>query len=154
MSSAHAVRRVSLAKRIRGPNARPVDLLVEHATRSALRVNAEYAGFAARRVAEIGDMMASLSPLSRAADWQALLVAVQDLRSSSITCGSVAISWIAQSWERALDWQYRQESRLMAVMMLHLDALRLAVSGKAEDSELRALATRMTLMVQGLNPTA
>ncbi len=154
MSSAHAVRRISLAKRIRGPNARPVDLLVERATQTALQVSAEYAGFASTRVAEIGAMMESLSPLSRAADWQALMVAVQDLRSSSITCGSDGISRIAQSWEGALDWQYRHESRLMAVMQLHLDALKLAVSGQAQDQELKALASRLTLMVQGLNPTA
>lgn len=154
MNNAHAVRRVSLAKRIRGPNARPIDFLVERATQSAVRVSAEYVGFAGKRINEIGVMMATLTPLSSAADWQALMVAVQDLRSSSITCGSAAISWIAQSWERALDWQYRHESRLMAVMQLHLDALRLAASGKAEDGELRALASRLTLMVQGLNPTA
>ncbi len=154
MNSANAVRRVSLAKRIRGPNARPVDLLVERATQSAIAVSSGYAGFASARVAEIGDMMATLTPLSRAADWQALMVAIQDLRSSSITCGNAALSWIAQSWERALDWQYRHESRLMAVMQLHLDALRLAVSGQAQDEELKALANRLTLLVRGLNPTA
>ena len=98
--------------------------------------------------------MAGLSPLSRAADWQALMVAVQDLRSSSITCGNASVSWIARSWERALDWQYRHESKLMAVMQLHLDALKLAVSETASDAELRALADRLTNVVKSLNPTA
>ena len=154
MNSVNAIRRPSLAQRIRGPNARPVDQLVERATLSAAQVRSQYADFARQHVQQIADLMAGLSPLSRAADWQALMVAVQDLRSSSITCGNASVSWIARSWERALDWQYRHESKLMAVMQLHLDALKLAVSETASDAELRALADRLTNVVKSLNPTA
>ena len=154
MNSVNALRRPSLAQRIRGPNARPVDQLVERATLSAAHVRSQYADFARQHVQQIADLMAVLSPLSPASEWQALTVVVQDLRSSSITCGNAALSWIARAWERALDWQYRHESKLMAVMQLHLDALRLAASKTASDAELRALADRLTTMVKNLNPTA
>ena len=136
------------------PNARPIEQLVERAALSAAHISSQYAIFARQHVQQIAGLLEALSPLSPATEWQALTMAVQDLRSSSITCGNAAVSWIARSWERALDWQYRHESRLMAVMQLHLNALKLAVSETASDAELRALADRLTAVVKNLNPSA
>jgi hypothetical protein len=148
-----SAKRTSLLQRVRGPNAKPVDLLVQLGTASAARVNTEYGAFARARVEEIAALMAGLGQESMLADWQALQLAIQDLRSSSATCGNEAVSLIARSWERALDWQYRREAKLMAVLRLHLDALRLATSQIAEAGELQALSARLEAVVKSLNPT-
>jgi HPt (histidine-containing phosphotransfer) domain-containing protein len=140
-------------ERICGPNAKPIDHLVEKGTSTALRVNAEYRGFARDRVNEISKMMSGLTRESALGSWQVLLAAIQDLRSSSATCGNEAISWFARSWERALDWQYRDEKRLVAAMHLHMDALRLAIAENADPKQLRVLADQLELVVQSLNPT-
>lgn len=146
--------RPSLLERVRGPNARPIELLVEKATISAERVAVQYQNFARTRVEEIAGHLGPLTGDAPARDWQALQDMVQDLRSSSATCGDEAIAQVARSWERALDPQYRAEPRLKAVMYLHLDALRLAVSDNHGGEDLRTLAGRLDSVVRSLNPTS
>jgi hypothetical protein len=146
--------RRSMRERIRGPNARPVDYLIEVGAKTALRVNSQYQDFARRHVDEIGTLMNGLAPQSPTATWQALMTTVQDLRSSSATCGRAEISLTARSLERALDFQYRSHPKLMAVMRLHLDALRLGVLGAAGEEELCALTPRLKVAVDALNPSA
>ena len=148
-----AVRR-SMRERIRGPNARPVEYLIEIGAKTALRVNSQYQDFARRHVDEISALMTDLAPQSSAAIWQSLMTAVQDLRSSSATCGRAEISLTARSLERALDFQYRGHPKLVAVLRLHLDALRLGVLGATGEEELRALAPRLKVAVDALNPSA
>jgi HPt (histidine-containing phosphotransfer) domain-containing protein len=143
-----------MRERIRGPNARPVEYLIEVGAKTALRINSQYQDFARRHVDEISTLMTDLAPQSPAATWQALVTAVQDLRSSSATCGREEISLTARSLERALDSQYRSHPKLMAVMRLHLDALRLGVQGETGEEELRALAPRLKVAVNALNPSA
>jgi hypothetical protein len=146
--------RPTLLERARGPNARPVDLLVEEAAASAGRVAGQYRDFARARVEEIAACLKPLTGDAPARDWDALQDMVQDLRSSSATCGAQAMAQVARSWERALDPQYRAEPRLKAVMYLHLDALRLAVSDNHGGEALRALAGRLDSVVRSLNPTS
>ena len=145
--------RPTLLERMRGPNARPIDLLVERGTASAAHIARHYQGFARARVEEIARRLATLSGGAPDAEWQRFCDMVQDLRSSSATCGDETVSWVSGSWEKALDPQFRGEPRLMAVMQLHLDALRLAVSENAGGAELRALAGRLESVVKSLNPT-
>lgn len=146
--------RPSLLERVCGPNARPVDHLVEKATASAGHVARQYQDFARGRVEEIAGCLKSLTGDSPEHAWQDFHDMVQDLRSSSATCGDEAVAWVARSWERALDPQYRREPRLKAVLYLHLDALRLAVSDNHGGEDLRALAGRLESMVRSLNPTS
>jgi len=142
-----------MLERLSGPNARPVALLVRQGSASAMRVNAEYRDFANSRVEEIGRLMEGLTAVAPLSNWRDLYVAVQDLRSSSATCDNPLLSRIACSCERALDWQYRREAKLPAVLALHLDALRFAVCGSASNAQLEELAGRLESVVVGLNPT-
>ena len=153
MTSPAAKIRPSLLQRVRGPNAKPIDFLIERGAASAVRVNSEYRDFARERVKQIAEAMSGLTPASPLSDWRSLYTMIQDLRSSSATCGSNAIAGIARSWERALDWQYRREEKLMAVLQLHLDALKLAVSQAAGTKELEAMVERLNAVVLSLNPT-
>lgn len=153
MTNAAAKTGPTLLERVRGPNARPIDFLVQRGTASALRVNSEYRDFARERMNEIVQAMEGLTPASPLGDWQSLYVMVQDLRSSSATCGNDTIARIARSWERALDQQYRREEKLTTVLQLHMDALKLAVSQSVDGGDLSALADRLPAVVQSLNPT-
>lgn len=141
-----------LLERMKGPNARPIDFLVQNAAASAEHLARQYQDFARVRIEEIAQHLGTLSASPSDTGWQILHHMVQDLRSSSATCGEESIRWVASSWERALDPQYRGEPRLMAVMQLHLDALHLTVSENAGEAELKALAGRLERVVKSLNP--
>lgn len=129
-------------------------MLVERGTATAERVAGQYQGFARVRVEEIARRLGALTHDAPDKEWQVLHDMVQDLRSSGATCGSQPVARVAASWERALDPQYRKEPRLMAVMQLHLDALRLAVSDNIGGDALKALGARLDSVVGSLNPTA
>lgn len=146
--------RPTLLERLSGPNGRPVELLVQQATAGAGRIAGQYQDFARGRVEEIAGRLKGLTGASPAQEWQAFHDMVQDLRSSSATCGDEMVAAVARSWERALDPQYRGEPRLQAVLYLHLDALRLAVSDNHGGETLRALAGRLESLVRSLNPTS
>ena len=139
---------------MKGPNGHPVDLLVQQGDARAQKLARQYPDFARTQVEDIARRLDALTPDMPAQGWQGFYDIIRDLRSSSATCGEEAIRRVAKSWERALDPQYRAEPRLMAVMRLHLDALKLAVTENATRPDLGAMIERLETVVARLNPTA
>lgn len=139
---------------MKGPNGRPVDMLVQQGDARAQKLARQYPDFARAQVEDIARRLDALAPDAPAQAWQGFYDIIRDLRSSSATCGEEAIRRVAKSWERALDPQFRAESRLMAVMRLHLDALKLAVTENAARPEMSAMTERLEAVVARLNPSA
>ena len=141
--------RPSLRQRVSGPNAVPVAMLVERGAKAAEHANAQFQDFAREGVRMLERQMAAITPTAPQDAWVALAASVQDLRSSSATGGQPALSRMAKSWEKALTLP--RDGKLVAVMHLHLDALRHALSHAASADENRAVAERLEAMVAHLS---
>lgn len=143
--------RPSLLQRARGPNAKPVELLVERGAAIAQRVNSGYKDFARACIAEMTKLAAE-APAQTALD--RLTLAVKDLRSSSATCGNEAILRLARSLERILDPQFHHQRNFLPAIHLHLDALTLAAMQSEDWAELESLGERLETLVARFNPSA
>ena len=146
--------RPSLRQRVSGPNAVPIAMLVERGAKAAERANSQFQDFARERVHQLELLMAKIAPTAPQENWVALEAAVQDLRSSAATGGQPALSRMARSWEKALSLPREKETKLVAVMNLHLDALRNALAHTASAEESRAVAERLEAMVAHLGAAA
>ena len=142
---------VRLSERVRGPNAKPIAFLVAQGDVAARQTSSQFREFVRSRVEEIASLMDRLSSGAEEGGWQQLLDAIQDLRSSSETCGESEISRLAASWSALLLCGDKTDQRVLALMRLHQDAIRIAAAHPSRSEEMDVLARRMESAATWLN---
>jgi len=125
-------KRRSLYEKIQGPEAVPIEALIERGDTAARRASADYLEFFRTRLPAVETLANALfvgSPDGTA--WRSFYIAVHDLRSSSASAGYEAVSAISQSLEGLLVERDHENPLMRDVIKLHLDALSLAASNNA-----------------------
>lgn len=121
----------SLYDKTQGPNSVPVTELIARAEEAVAAVKQEYLPFVRARLSNLEAMSKDADADRTDARWSRLSVAAQDLRSSSATAGYDQLSAIAASLEWLVNAAPVDDSRVVAVVRLHLDAIRLLVEDNA-----------------------
>ena len=131
-------RRKSLFEKTQGPNAISVEVLIEKGNTVAQRVQADYPDFLREQIPIVDSLAKALFVGRSETNRQTFYMVVHDLRSSSASAGYDAVSAICHSLESLLVERNLDDTRMPAVIKLHLDALKLAMSGNALDGEVFA----------------
>ena len=131
-NSPHNPQRKSLYEKTQGPQAVPIETLIQHGDNAAKLASEGYLDFFRAKLPHVESLAGALfvePPGS--ASWKAFYTAVHDLRSSSATAGYLALSGICESLETLLAERDPHDARIRDVIRLHLDALSLASSASA-----------------------
>jgi HPt (histidine-containing phosphotransfer) domain-containing protein len=124
-------RRKSLYEKTQGPQAVPIDTLIEQGDTAARRVSAGYLAFFRTRLPSVENLANALFAESPGGpSWKAFYAAVHDLRSSSASAGYNTVSVICESLERLLVERDPENLLMRDVIRLHLDALSLAAANQ------------------------
>jgi HPt (histidine-containing phosphotransfer) domain-containing protein len=137
LTSGSPPQRTSLYEKTQGPEAVPIDALIQSGDSAAQRASAGYLDFFRERLQSVAGLAKALFVQPSAEGWKSLHMAVHDLRSSSASAGYQTVSAISESLEGLLAERDRENPLMRDVIKLHLDALSLAASDKAPipDSE-------------------
>jgi HPt (histidine-containing phosphotransfer) domain-containing protein len=127
--------RKSLYEKTQGPEAVPIEALIQSGDTAARRASAGYLDFFHARLPSVEALANALFLQPSEDGWKSLYMAVHDLRSSSASAGYQTVSAICESLERLLAERDPQNPLMRDVMKLHLDALSLAVSDKAPNPD-------------------
>jgi HPt (histidine-containing phosphotransfer) domain-containing protein len=131
LTSGSPPQRKSLYEKTQGPQAVPIEALIQSGDTAARRVSAGYLDFFRARLPPVEALANALFAQPSEDGWQSLYMAAHDLRSSSASAGYQTISAICESLERLLAERDPKNPLMREVIKLHLDALSLAVSDKA-----------------------
>lgn len=142
--------RPSLMEKISGPNAVPIALLVERGEAAAARVHEGFASFLEQRARDLSVMRQRITGPGDAG-WQEFYATVVDLRGSAATAGRHAVAVIAGSLEAMLD-EKLFDSRAVAVLNSHVDALMLVSAGEQGEGAIRHLIAELEQAVARLSP--
>jgi hypothetical protein len=143
--------RASLRQRLGGPNRRPVEQLVAAAETSARGLIDGFGEYARGALGTIGGLIGKLDNGSSVEDWRHLYTIVHDLRASSATVGWQGISSVSASLERAIEERDAQDRRMIKVVQLHHDGMRLLIGGGANSrAEWQGLITQLASAVHCL----
>ena len=135
MTSGSPPQRKSLYEKTQGPQAVPIEALIQSGDTAALHVSAGYLDFFRERLASVEGLANALFVQPSEDGWKSLYMAVHDLRSSSASAGYQTISAICESLERLLAERDSENPLMRDVIKLHFNALSLAVSDNAPIAE-------------------
>lgn len=113
----------SLFIKTRGPNAVPIDVLVERAEKAVDDIKQDYLPFLRATLPNLAALTALASEAIVEHPWHELKLAVIDVKSSSATAGYDQLSAVATSLEWLLDEAPARDPRISEVVQLHLDAI-------------------------------
>lgn len=145
--------RLSLKRRCMGPRAVSIATLLrraEAAVESVVRDFPAYAGSRLDGVRRLADE--ALAASHDAEKWTALRTALRDLQTSS---GMAGASWIARyagMLQGELTKRETTDRHLPQLVALHLDAVRIAASGGADEAALAELENKLTRAALTLQP--
>lgn len=124
--------RKSLYEKTQGPQAVPIETLIQHGDTAAKLASAGYLDFFRGKLPHVESLAGALfvDPPGSASR-TAFYTAVHDLRSSSATAGYLTLSGICESLEALLVDRDPHDALMRDVIRLHLDALSLASSANA-----------------------
>ena len=131
MTSSSPPQRTSLYEKTQGPEAVPIEALIQSGDTAAQRASAGYLDFFRERLASVAGLAKALFAQPSEDGWKSLYMAMHDLRSSSASAGYQTVSAICESLERLLAERDRENPLMRDVVTLHLDALVLASSDNA-----------------------
>ena len=124
--------RKSLYEKTQGPQAVPIETLIQHGDTAAKLASAGYLDFFRAKLPHVESLAGALAvEPPGSASWKTFYTAVHDLRSSSATAGYLALSRICESLEALLVDRDPHDALMRDVIRLHLDALSLASSASA-----------------------
>ena len=130
--------RKSLFEKTQGPNAISVEVLIARGNTVAQRVQEDYPEFFRERIPIVDALAKALFVGRSETNRRTFHMVVHDLRSSSANAGYNRLSAICDSVETLLVERKLDDARMPAVIELHLDALRLAMSDSALNDEIFA----------------
>jgi HPt (histidine-containing phosphotransfer) domain-containing protein len=124
--------RKSLYEKTQGPQAMPIETLIQHGDTAAKLASAGYLDFFRAKLPHVESLAGAMfvEPFG-SASWKTFYTAVHDLRSSSATAGYLTLSGICESLEALLVDRDPHDALMRDVIKLHLDALSLASSASA-----------------------
>jgi len=146
--------RKSLYEKTQGPQAVPIETLIQHGDTAAKLASAGYLDFFRAKLPHIESLAGELfmEPPGNAS-WKAFYTAAHDLRSSSATAGYLTLSGICDSLETLLVDRDPHDALMRDVIRLHLDALSLASSASTpipDGAESTRLITNLRRAVEKL----
>lgn len=140
-----------LRDKIRGPNALPVGELISRAEIRIAPLHAQYRSFAQSRVASLEQLLDILTNEPIQPNWDNLVCAVHDLRSSSATFGAITISKVAGAWENMLGSSHRNSQGFFLAMRIHLESLKLDLRKELSAGEADAVEAGLVRLVKRLS---
>ena len=131
-SSPRSPQRKSLYEKTQGPQAVPIETLIQRGDAAAKLASASYLEFFRTKLPYVEGLANALfAGALESASWKAFYTAVHDLRSSSASAGYHTVSAICESLETLLVERDPHDARMRDVVRLHLEALFLASSAGA-----------------------
>ena len=113
----------ALYLKTRGPNAAPINTLIERAEKAVEDIKQDYLPFLRATLPNLAALTALASEAVVEHPWHDLKLAVTDVKSSSATAGYDQLSAIATSLEWLLGEAPARDPRITEVVQLHLDAI-------------------------------
>ncbi len=144
-------KRPSLRDKISGPNAVPIETLVERAASASQRVQQQFDSFLKLRVGDLEALQAQMARDPEADAWRNFFTIVRDIRGSSALAGKMGVNRFCISLETLLQERDPADPRMPSAIASHVDALHIVTLGKAGDELSQSLlAEQLTLAVDSL----
>jgi hypothetical protein len=146
--------RISLRDKISGPNAVPIERLVERGAQASERVQQHFDDFLKLRVEDLEALQAQLTRDPDADAWRNFFTIVRDIRGSSALAGKMGVNQFCISLETLLQERDPADPRMPSAIASHIDALHIVTLGKAGDELSQTLlAEQLSLAVNALPVT-
>jgi hypothetical protein len=138
--------KASLLKRVQGPRAVPIALLVERGNEAADAVCARFGDYLEDGITKLADAALVFLKARNDANLEMFVQTIRDARSSSATAGHMWAALYAKSLETAVQTREITDQNLAVIVALHIDALKVAARGTSPAAELQQLEERLTLV--------
>lgn len=143
--------RISLRDKISGPNAVPIEKLVERGAQASQRAQQHFDDFLKLRIGDLELLRADMARDPDAEAWRNFFTIVRDIRGSSALAGKMGINQFCISLETLLQERDPADPRMDSAIGTHIGALHIVTQGKAGDELSQTLlAEQLSLAVNAL----
>lgn len=145
----------TLLQRCQGARAVAIEALVRKGEAKTAEIVKEFGRYALRQTKELGGLAKkALADRKDDGAWRGFIHALRDVRSSSATAGAPWIETYAGHLHDELARRERFDQHLPTLVELHLDAMKVAASGQADEEMLKKLDHNLALATEKLNTLA